>query len=67
MKKITFPTNDQKEAVLELFYSEFDNSTTKISEMTGLSLWNVNKIINNDFKNRKNEQQHKDKVFNGSD
>lgn len=47
-------SEESKIAVLDLFYNTIDNQTTTISEQTGLSLAQVNRIIDLDLKTKKN-------------
>lgn len=54
MSKRFKPSEQQKQAVLEIFYGEHDNSVSTICEQVNLSSWWVNTIINNDLKRKSN-------------
>lgn len=47
-------SEESKIAVLDLFYNTIDNQITTISEQTGLTLAEVNRIIDLDLKTKKN-------------
>jgi DNA-directed RNA polymerase specialized sigma subunit len=59
-KKYDKIPEEKKQAVLEWFYTQYDNTVPTISDVTGISQSNVNKIINKDLKKLKHETGHKD-------
>ncbi len=51
LKKIP---EEKRQTVIELFYSQYDNTTPTIAEQTGLTVAVVNKIITQELKTKKN-------------
>lgn len=47
---------DQKEAILELFFNSMDNGVPTIAEKTGIPEHWVHKVIDNELKRPKHEE-----------
>ncbi len=54
-KKIT---RNQEQAVLELFFTQYDNSVPTIAEMTNLTEDQVHKVINRELKSKMKNQKN---------